>query len=147
MQRLLIRVRFQFYHYLYGYFYDFENATQGNRKLAWNREIENAKVYLKKVHPNSAVIAVDAAVGGESDVGIIKINPFGLKPGLGVDKDLSIIGDISIVGVVASRSIRNENLFNLTRLNFVYKMAGVIAGGIEEYIKRYSLYNDTVSVI
>ncbi|MBO7187631.1 MAG: spore protease YyaC [Clostridia bacterium] len=111
------------------------------------KEIDNIKIYLKKVHPNSAVIAVDAAVGGESDVGIIKINPFGLKPGLGVDKDLSIIGDISIVGVVASRSIRNENLFNLTRLNFVYKMAGVIAGGIEEYIKRYSLYNNSVSVI
>jgi putative sporulation protein YyaC len=106
------------------------------------KEVDYARVYLKKLHPNSTVIAIDAAVGPETDVGIIKINPFGLKPGLGVNKDLSVIGDVSIVGVVASRSLKNENLFNLTRLNFVYKMATVIANGVEAYLNDYTLLKE-----
>ena len=106
------------------------------------KEVDYARVYLKKLHPNSTVIAIDAAVGPESDVGIIKINPFGLKPGLGVNKDLSAIGDVSIVGVVASRSLKNENLFNLTRLNFVYKMATVISNGVEAYLNDYTLLKE-----
>ena len=63
----------------------------------------------------------------------------GLKPGLGVDKELDMIGDISIIGIVASKSLKNYNLFNLTRLNLVYKMAEKIASGIENYITGQSL--------
>ena len=58
----------------------------------------------------------------------------GLKPGLGVDKNLGKVGDLSIVGIVASKSKRNYDLFNLTRLNLIYKMSEIIADGIEKYI-------------
>ena len=99
------------------------------------REIEHAKIHLKQMHPNSLIIAIDAAVGNSNDIGLIKIFDKGLKPGLGVDKNLSLIGDASIIGVVAEKSIKNYNLFNLTRLNLIYKMAEQIAGGIELYEK------------
>lgn len=98
------------------------------------KEVDYAGKYLKQMHPNSISIAIDAAIGNPEDVGIIRIANKGLKPGLGVDKNLAIIGDISIIAVVASKSLQNQNLFNLTRLNLVYKMAEQIVDGIEKYI-------------
>ena len=102
------------------------------------REIEYARTYLKQMHPNSIAIAIDAAVGDAGDIGLIRVCNKGLKPGLGVDKNLGVVGDLSIIGVVAEKSVKNYNLFNLTRLNLIYKMAEQIAKGIEDYIT--SLY-------
>ena len=98
------------------------------------KEVEYAQTYLKEMHPSSLTIAVDAAIGSADDLGLIRVVNKGLKPGLGVDKKLGIIGDISIIGVVASKSIKNYNLFNLTRLNLVFKMAEIISSGIKKYI-------------
>lgn len=98
------------------------------------KEVEYARTYLKQMHPSSISIAIDAAVGNPDDVGLIRVINKGLKPGLGVDKNLGTVGDLSIVGVVAGKSLQNYNLFNLTRLNLIYKMAEVIANGIEKYI-------------
>ena len=111
------------------------------------KEVEYAKVYLKKIHPNSKVIAIDAGIGQSDDVGLIKILNHGLKPGLGVDKNLSTIGDISVVGIVASRSVGSVNLFNYTRLNLVYKMARIIADGLLEYLQTFSHYNSNIDAV
>lgn len=100
------------------------------------KEVEYARVYLKQMHPNANIIAIDAAIGKDEDVGLIRIFDKGLKPGLGVDKNLGIVGDLSIIGVVASKSIKNYNLFNLTRLNLIYKMAEQIASGIGQYVSQ-----------
>lgn len=100
------------------------------------KEVVYAGTYLKKMHKNSITISIDAAVGNERDVGLIKVINKGLKPGLGVNKDLQPIGDISIIGIVAEKSLKNYNLFNLTRLNLVYKMAQIISVGVEAYIKE-----------
>ena len=94
------------------------------------------------MHPGSIAVAIDAAVGNSEDIGLIRVINRGLKPGLGVDKNLGVIGDISIIGIVAGKSASNYNLFNLTRLNLVFKMAEKIADGIEKYladIKNFSL--------
>ena len=98
------------------------------------KEVGYASTYLKQMHPNSIAVSIDAAVGTTNDVGTIKVANRGLKPGLGVNKDLLSIGDISIIGVVAEKSQKNYNLFNLTRFNLVYKMANVISAGIEKYV-------------
>lgn len=98
------------------------------------KEVDYAKRYLKQMHPDSVSIAIDAAVGNNDDVGLLRVMNKGLKPGLGVDKNLEVIGDISIIGIVAGKSLKNYNLFNLTRLNLVYKMAERIADGIDKYI-------------
>ena len=103
------------------------------------KEIEYAKTYLKKMHPNSISIAIDAAVGTEDDIGLIKVRNVGLKPGLDIQKNLGSIGDISIIGIVAEKSTKNYNLFNLTRLNLIYKMSESITDGIAEYIKTFEL--------
>jgi len=102
------------------------------------KEVEYAGKYLKQMHPDSISIAIDAAVGNPDDVGLIRVLDKGLRPGLGVDKNLGVVGDISIIAVVASKSLQNYNLFNLTRLNLVFKMAEKIADGIEKYISHVS---------
>ena len=101
------------------------------------KEVDYARTYLKQMHPNSLLIAIDAAVGSCDDVGNVKVVNKGLKPGTGVNKNLGEIGDVSIIGVVAGKSKENYNLFNLTRLNLVYKMAEKIASGIEDYLQNY----------
>ena len=101
------------------------------------KEIACAKLHIKMLHPESFIVAIDAAVGNIEDIGLIKVSDKGLKPGLGVNKNLGVIGDCSIIGVVAERSSQNYNLFNLTRLNLIYKMAEKIADGVENFISDY----------
>lgn len=108
------------------------------------KEINCVKTQLKDLHKNSIKIAIDSGVGSEEDVGLIKIFNKPLKPGLGVKKALPQIGDISIVGIVAGKSNKNYSLFNLTRLNLIYKMAEVISDGVSLYIKDV-FYNKTIA--
>ncbi len=98
------------------------------------KEVEYARTYLKQMHPSSIIIAIDAAIGNPDDVGLIRVLDKGLKPGLGVDKNLGVVGDSSIIGIVAGKSLQNYNLFNLTRLNLIYKMAEQISEGIVQYV-------------
>lgn len=109
------------------------------------KEVGYAKNYITKTHPDSFMIAIDAAIGSKEDVGTVKIVKGSLRPGLGVDKKLGKIGDVSIIGVVASRSLQNYNLFNLTRLSLVYKMAETIAAGIAEFsgLNDFALKNES----
>lgn len=100
------------------------------------KEIPYVQAHIKRFHPNSLCVAIDAAVGDGEDVGIIKVVNSSLKPGLGVNKKLGSVGDISIVGVVAGKSAQNYNLFNLTRLNLIYKMSSVITDGIKEFFDQ-----------
>ena len=100
------------------------------------KEVEIARKYLTKTHPNSCIIAIDAAIGNEDDVGLIRVVKQGLKPGLGVNKNLGTVGNISVIGVVAGKSVNNHNLFNLTRLNLIYNMAKNVSDGIEQFLNN-----------
>lgn len=106
------------------------------------KEITCAKTHIKLLHPDAFIVAIDAAVGSTDDIGLIKVSDKGLKPGLGVDKNLGVIGDCSIIGVVAGKSLQNYNLFNMTRLNLIYKMAEIIADGIEKFILEFMSKNE-----
>lgn len=97
-------------------------------------EVKYMNEFLRATHPDSAIIAVDAAVGLAGDIGLIKITPRGLKPGSGANKKLSKVGDVSIMGIVAEKSVFNYSLFSATRLNVIYKMSDIISEGICNYI-------------
>ena len=109
------------------------------------KEINCAKLHIKMLHPESFIVAIDAAVGNSEDIGLIKVSDKGLKPGLGVNKNLGVIGDCSIIGVVAEKSTQNYNLFNLTRLNLIYKMAERIADGVEKFLVEYNQKNKIIA--
>ena len=94
------------------------------------KEIKYMRTFLKETHAGSQIIAIDAAVGSEGDIGLIKINDTPLMPGAGANKQLGALGDLSIMGVVAEKSIANYGLLNTTRLNLVYTMSEIISDGI-----------------
>lgn len=97
-------------------------------------EVKYTADFIRKTHPQSPVIAIDAAVGVAGDIGLIKISDRSLKPGSGANKKLLALGDISVMGIVAEKSLFNYALFSTTRLNMVYKMAEIIAQGLSDYI-------------
>lgn len=97
-------------------------------------EVKYLNDFIKSTHPESPVIAVDAAVGLEGDIGLIKVAKKSMKPGSGANKKLSKVGDISIMGIVAEKSVFNYSLFSSTRLNIIYKMSEIIAEGVSNFI-------------
>ncbi len=94
------------------------------------KEIRYLRTFLKETHAGSPIIAVDAAVGEKGDVGLIKLSDSPLFPGAGANKKLGSVGDVSIMGVVAEKSIANYGLLNTTRLNLVYAMSEIISDAV-----------------
>ncbi len=96
------------------------------------KETETLSKTIKKIHPGSKVLAIDAAVGNADDIGNVKIINSPIKPGLGVNKNLSAIGDVSIIGIVSDKNQSIDKIINNTRLNLVVKMANTIKNGIQK---------------
>ncbi len=119
----MLRSRGELFGYVYG--------TLKNPVTA--KEVKYVDGFLRKTHPESKIIAVDAAVGEECDVGLIKVIDAPLKPGSGANKRLGRVGDVSVLGVVAKKSAFAYSLMNLTRLNVVYSMAEIITGAISSF--------------
>jgi putative sporulation protein YyaC len=94
------------------------------------KEIKYLRSFLKKTHPKSQILAIDAAVGEKGDIGVIRITDSPLFPGAGANKQLGCLGDVSILGVVAEKSVSNYGILNTTRLNLVYTMAEIISEGV-----------------
>ena len=85
---------------------------------------------MRGTHPNAKIIAVDAAVGDESEIGLVKVTDGALKPGAGANKRLGKVGDVSLLGIVARKTAFSYSLLNLTRLNIVYRMAEILSEAI-----------------
>lgn len=108
------------------------------RRPVTAKEIKYLSHFLKETHPNSKVIAIDAAVGDDSEVGLVKVSDLPLKPGAGANKRLGKVGDISILGIIARKSAFSYAQLNLTRLNTVYTMAEMIARSVKSYLEELS---------
>ena len=114
------------------------------KKPVTAKEVKYINQFLKNMHPKSSIIAIDAAVGRESDIGIIKIINSGMRPGSGVNKKLDIVGDLSIMGIVAARSPLNYSILHATRLNLVYTMANIISESILKFTENSKLSSKTI---
>lgn len=101
------------------------------------KEIKYVREFLKKTHPGSPVIAIDAALGENSEIGLIKISNEALRPGSGAKKQLGKIGDLSILGIVADKRNFSYETLNLTRLGLVYNMAETISAAVYEFWQKY----------
>ena len=64
---------------------------------------------IKVLHPKSQIIVIDAALGHINDIGLIKIFNDGIKPGLGVNKNLKKVGDVSIIAIIGEKLEFNSN--------------------------------------
>ena len=101
------------------------------------KEIKYIRTLLQNSHPNSQIVTVDAAVGEEGDIGLVKLTDSPLKPGAGAQKKLGSIGDVSALGIVAEKSLGNYGLFNTTRLNLVYTMSEIISDSLSTLLWNY----------
>ncbi len=105
------------------------------------KEIKYMRTFLKETHADSTVIAVDAAVGGEGDIGLIKLHDKPLQPGAGANKQLGSLGELSLMGVVSEKSVANYGLLNTTRLNLVYTMSEIISDGLSNLLWEHASKN------
>ena len=97
-------------------------------------EVKYMNEFIHSSHPGAPIIAIDAAVGAAGDIGLIKIARHGVKPGSGANKKLARVGDISVIGIIAEKSVFNFSILSATRLNIVYRMADIISEGVATYI-------------
>ncbi|MDI6602011.1 MAG: spore protease YyaC [Thermoanaerobacteraceae bacterium] len=90
---------------------------------------------IKKRHPHSNIVAVDACLGEPINVGKIVLTNSPLYPGKGVGKALPAVGDISIIGIVDEYN--SYNLHNI-RLELIVNMAETICSGILQSVSTGS---------
>lgn len=98
---------------------------------------------IDSTYINPFILAVDASLGSLNRIGYININKGPLKPGLGVNKDLPPIGDMSITGIVNVGGMMEYMVLQNTRLSLVMNMAEIITRSIN--IALFKLYNKTIN--
>lgn len=102
----------------------------------------NAYSKVKKIYekyPRPCIIAIDAALSRQEDVGNLIVSNKKIKLGNGLDKKCYTIGDVSIKGVVApnySEPKCNFRVLQNTSLNLVMDLADVTANGIYNVINE-----------
>src|SRR6056297_2383709 len=97
-----------------------------------NKKLDS--IYRKYQEP--FIIAIDAGLGKKSSVGYIDVKKGPLKPGTGVNKNLTEVGDLHITGLVNVGGYMEYLVLQSTRLNIVLKMAKIIAMAIKKVIKE-----------
>ncbi|NLB88034.1 MAG: spore protease YyaC [Syntrophomonadaceae bacterium] len=93
------------------------------------KEIET----IKSNHPHIIEIAIDAAIGIEKDIGIIKFKKGPLFPGKALGKRLPAVGQLSITGIVGKRDLDKGKQIINGSLHHVYHMAQLISSAIHEW--------------
>lgn len=89
-------------------------------------------LFIRTMHPTSQLVAIDAALGAPGDVGLVKLYKGGIMPGSATNKNLPLVGDLGIMGVVNTSGMHDYMLLNSTRLNIVYEMAETIAAAVAD---------------
>lgn len=104
------------------------------------KEIKYVDSYVRKLHPNKKIIAIDAAVGEAGEVGLIRVQNTPLFPGSGAKKSLGKVGDLSILGIVAEKKLFDFSVLSSIRFNLVYRMADIISSAVcDSVLNKYSL--------
>jgi putative sporulation protein YyaC len=85
---------------------------------------------IHQVWSNPIIIAVDACLGRPESVGQLQLCHGSIKPGSGVQKELTPVGDAYLAAVVNEAGYWGEFHLHQTRLSLVMQMAQVAAAGI-----------------
>ena len=95
---------------------------------ALNLDVQSS--IIRKHHPNSPVLAIDASLGSRRHQGYITIGNGAIRPGAGAGKTLPEVGDIFITGIVNVSGSFEQLLLQTTRLATIFHMAESISQGI-----------------
>lgn len=89
---------------------------------------------IKLIPKNCKVIAIDACLGKQVNIGTMSLRKGELSPGGGIGKTLTKVGDYSITGVVNLSAKDNKINFLIlqsTRLDVVYKLANTFVNAVK----------------
>lgn len=127
--------------YKLAYYKNYRFAVYGTLESPVHaKNLQDTISIIRTNHKNPLIIAIDASLGARSHIGYVTLMEGGLRPGIGVDKNLPEVGDISITGIVNLSGMVSQMLLQTTRLHIVMQMADFIvqgfsrtlaAGGIE----------------
>ncbi|MGE5328169.1 MAG: spore protease YyaC [Deltaproteobacteria bacterium] len=112
-------------------------GTLDNPVHAKNLEENIRQIY--DTYQKPLVIAIDACLGSTEHIGYITIAEGAIKPGIGVNKELPEVGDISITGIVNFSGFMEFMVLQNTRLSIVMQMADLTANGIQSAVCRLNL--------
>lgn len=85
---------------------------------------------LNEVYSNPFIVSIDASLGNYHNIGKIYIDYAPLAPGSALNKDLPIIGHISITGIVNVFKCSSFIVLQNTKLYTVMQLADCISDGI-----------------
>lgn len=105
--------------------------------------LEHCIEQIQKKYFNSIIVAVDASVGNLDQIGYVTLGRGALKPGLGVKKELSAVGDIFITGIVGCVGDGDPVMLQSIRLSVVMRLADCISHSLLLGMKlmEYSVEN------
>lgn len=112
-------------------------GTLDNPVHAKNLEEVIQNIYITFSRP--LVVAIDACLGSNEHIGYVTIAEGPIKPGIGVNKELPEIGDISITGIVNFSGFMEFVVLQNTRLSLVMRMADLTADGIRGAVWRHNI--------
>ncbi|MDR6999817.1 spore protease YyaC [Neobacillus niacini] len=103
----------------------------------------NSKKILKEIkclHKEPFIIAIDACLGEESQIGLIFLKKGAIFPGKALNKGLPSVGNYHLKAFVNYLdSFKPEESLNATRLNTVIKLADIVTKIISCAIEDYQI--------
>jgi putative sporulation protein YyaC len=100
------------------------------------KNLEERTQIIHNEYSSPIILAVDASLGKNENVGKINLYNGPIYPGSGVNKKLNPIGDLSITGIVNMGGFMEYVILQNTRLSLVMEMADIISNAIYISIAR-----------
>lgn len=94
------------------------------------KNLEDSLTFIQSHHKEPFIIAIDASLGVAEHVGYITLGEGSLAPGVGVAKELPLVGDLCITGIVNLSGFGGQMLLQTTRLSLVLELASFISNGL-----------------
>ncbi len=88
---------------------------------------------LEQTRIGRSVIAIDASVGNQNEIGLLQLRRGSLSPGKALAKTLPALGDYAMTGVVDVRANRSGVRTKHAGLGLIYNMAEVLSQSIAEF--------------
>lgn len=92
--------------------------------------------------PNRYIIAIDASLGDNSDIGHIRIRSGSIRPAAAFGGTLPPIGDLAVTGIVGASGRHDYQTLQSTRLSLVVAMASCLAGALAQAIRTSPIAKD-----
>ncbi|TJY41104.1 spore protease YyaC [Cohnella pontilimi] len=94
------------------------------------KNLDESLLHIRRNVRHPFIIGIDACLGQPASIGCIQIASGPIRPGSGVHKELSPVGDIHISGVVNVAGFMEYLVLQTTRLHVVMCMADLIARSV-----------------